>query len=318
MRFIIDCAAVPSVGDIREQLARETWRRNRLSAPAFGGGFLYLLSAIIISETLNGAPTVGLLQGLKPAFSGEASPAVSPRADEVKFISSHAFALIAGSTLVAIAIGMLTLILLLLLDATRFRRPETWSYAGPLVIGGGIAVAVVSLAHQVVTAIETHSFAVGHDFSNHAVEQALTKGTANSIIDYVDLLAGLSLAAGMIAVMINALRVGLVPRWMGFLGMLAAILIFLPIGGAELQLVPAFWIVMMGILYGGRWPGGEPPAWKAGEAVPWPSRADMQASAGARGKQPALAGAGADAGPAPAPSPGGSSRKRRRKRGARG
>jgi hypothetical protein len=316
MRFIIDCAAVPSVGDTREQLAREKWRRNRLSAPAFGGGFLYLLSAITISETLNGAPTVGLLQGLKPAFSGEASPAVSPRTDEVKFISSHAFALIAGSTLVAIAIGVLTLILLLLLDATRFRRPQTWSYAGPLVIGGGIAVAVVSLAHQVVTAIETHSFAVGHDFSNHAVEQALTKGTANSIIDYVDLLAGLSLAAGMIAVMINALRVGLVPRWMGFLGMFAAILIFLPIGGAELQLVPAFWIVMMGILYGGRWPGGEPPAWQAGEAVPWPSRADMQSARGGKG-QPALA--GADAGPAPAPAASsGSSRKRRRKRGARG
>ena len=31
--------------------------------------------------------------------------------------------------------------------------------------------------------------------------------------------------------------------------MFAALLIFLPIGGAELQLVPAFWMVMMGILF---------------------------------------------------------------------
>jgi len=308
-------------GDTREQVTRETERRSRLSVAAFGGGFLYLLSAIIISETLNGAPTVGLLQGLKPALEGEASPAVSPRTGEVKFISHHAFSLIVGSTLVAIAVGILTLILLVLLDATRFRRPQTWSAAGPLVIGGGVAVAVVSLAHQVVTAIETHSFAVGHDFSNRAVEQALTKGTANSIIDYVDLLAGLALAAGMIAVMINAMRVGLLPRWMSFLGMFSAILIFLPIGGAELQLVPAFWIVMMGILYAGKWPNGEPPAWKAGEAVPWPSRADMQASRSAGKGQPALAGASApaDVGLAPTQAASvGSSRKRRRKRGARG
>jgi hypothetical protein len=305
--------------DTSGQVAREMERRSRLSVAAFGGGFLYLLSAIIISETLNGAPTVGLLQGLKPALEGEASPAVSPRTEEVKFISHHAFPLIVGSTLVAIAVGILTLILLVLLDATRFRRPQTWSAARPLVIGGGVAVAVVSLAHQVVTAIETHSFAVGHDFSNHAVEQALTKGTANSIIDYVDLLAGLALAAGMIALMINAMRVGLLPRWMSFLGMFSAILIFLPIGGAELQLVPAFWIVMMGILYSGKWPNGEPPAWKAGEAVPWPSRADMQASAPTGKGQPALAGAAADAGPEPTQAASvGSSRKRRRKRGARG
>jgi hypothetical protein len=311
---------MPSASDIRQQVARETWRRSRLSVSAFGGGFLYLLSAIIISETLNGAPTVGLVQGLAPALSGQANPAVSPRTEEVKFISHHAFALIAGSALVAIAIGALTLILLVLLDATRFRRPQTWSAARPLVIGGGVAVAVVSLAHQVVTAIETHDFVVSANHTNQAVEQALTKGTANSVIDYVDLLAGLALAAGMIAVLINALRVGLLPRWMSFLGMFAAILIFLPIGGAELQLIPAFWIVMMGILYSGKWPNGEPPAWKAGEAVPWPSRADM-APARSGKAQPALAGAaaGTDAGPAPAgPGSGGSSRKRRRKRGARG
>jgi hypothetical protein len=305
-----------SVGDTRQQVARESWRRGRLAVPAFAGGFLYLLSAIVINETLNGVPTVGLLQGLAPALAGEANPAVSPRTEEVKFFSHHAFALIAGSVMVAIALGLLTLILLVLLDATRFRRPQTWSAARPLVLGGGVAVAAVSLAHQLATAIETHSFAVGHDFSNHAVEQALTKGVANQVIDYIDLLAGLALAAGMIAVMINAVRVGLLPRWMSFLGMFAAILIFLPIGGAELQLVPAFWIVMMGILFGGRWPNGEPPAWKAGEAVPWPTRAGAQAPARTGKTQPALAGVGAGAGPAPAPA--GSSRKRRRKRGARG
>src|ERR1019366_4618009 len=133
---------MPSADEIRQQLEREAWRRGRLAVPAFAGGVLYLLSAIIIEGTLKGAPTVGLLEGLAPALSGVAEPAVSPRAAEVKFISHHAFS--------PIAVGALTLILLLLLEATRFRRPETWSAAYPLVLYGGIAVAFVTLAHQIV------------------------------------------------------------------------------------------------------------------------------------------------------------------------
>ena len=292
--------------------------------PAFGGGFLYLLSGITISETLKGAPTVGLLQGLGPALSGVANPAVSPRAAEVKFISHHALPLIAGSAVATIAIGALVLILLLLCDAARFRRPEMWSAARPLILVGGVALALALVGHQVVSAIETHNFAVGHDFSYHAVDQVLgpanipgSKGTANVILGYLSLLAGLGFAAGMIATAMNGLRVGLLPRWMGILGIFTAVLIFYPIGGATLEIVPAFWMVAMGLLYGGRWPNGDPPAWASGEARPWPSRAELRAAKQA-GQGPVFAGAGADVGPAPAqPAADGSSRKRRRKRSAR-
>ncbi len=294
-----------SAGDISQQVERESARRARLVVPAFAGGVLYLLSAIIISGTLKGAPTVGLLQGLAPALEGEAEPTVSPRAAEVKFISHNAFPLLSGSVLAALAVGALTLVLLLLLDATRFRRPETWSATYPLVLYGGIAVALVSLGHQIVSAIETHNFAVGHDFSGHAVDLALTKGTANEIVDYIDLLAGLAFAAGIVGLMVNAIRTGLLPRWMGILGMFTALLIFLPIGGAELQVVPAFWLVMMGILYLGRWPNADPPAWLAGEARPWPSRA----------RRGVAAPAAAEAVPAPAPPPLSSSRRRRKRSG---
>src|ERR1039458_4376114 len=147
-----------SASEIREQVAGETERRTRLAVPAFAGGILYLLSGIITTSTLNSAPTVGLLQGLSPALSGVASPVVSPRAAEVKFISHHAYPLIAGSVMAALAIGALTLVLLVLVDATRFRRPQTWAAARPLILAGGIALATVSIGHQVVTAIETHNF----------------------------------------------------------------------------------------------------------------------------------------------------------------
>jgi hypothetical protein len=314
---------MPSKNEINEQVAKETERRTRLGVPAFAGGILYLLSGIITSSTLNGAPTVGILQGLTPALSGEANPATSPRAAEVKFISHHASSLLIGSVIAAVAIGALTLVLLLLVDATRFRRPQTWGPLRTLVLVGGVTLAVVSVAHQAVTAIETHNFAVGHDLSNHAVDNALTKGTANVVIDYVDLLAGLSVAVGMIIAMVNAMRVGLVTRWMGVLGIFTGILIFLPIGGATLEVVPSFWLVAMGILYIGKWPKsrstpeGMPPAWESGEARPWATRAQLREAAMGPAGQPALATGAGDVTPAAAkPVQAGTSRKRRRKRGA--
>jgi hypothetical protein len=305
-----------SPSEIKQQVASESARKARLGVPAFAGGFLYLLSGIITASTLNGAPSVGLLQGLTPALSGQANPAVSPRAAEVKFFSHHATTLIAASVIAAAALVALTLVLLLLVDATRFRRPQTWSAARPLILVGGFALAVISVVHQVVLAIETHKFAVGHDFTNHAVDSALTKGTANVATQYFDLLAGLAVAVAMIVIMINAMRVGLLTRWLGVVGIFTGILIFLPIGGATLEVVPAFWLVAMGILYVGKWPNGQPPAWEAGEARPWPTRAQLRDAAA--GPAPALATGAGDVTPAPAkPNAAGSSRKRR-KRGTRG
>jgi hypothetical protein len=313
---------MPSSSEISEQLDRESARRARLGVPAFAGGFLYFLSAIVVTATLSSAPTVGLVQGLAPAISGVGNPAVSPRAAEVKYISHHALALIAGSAIKSVALVALTLVLVLLLDATRFRRPQTWSAARPLVLVGGIGLAVVNIVHQIVGSVQAHNFAVGHDFTNHAVEQALTKGAFNVGSQYVDLLAALFLTVGMIAVQVNAIRVGLLTRWMGVIGIFSGILIFLPIGGATLEIVPAFWMLGMGILYMGRWPNGDPPAWAAGEARPWPTQAERRAeregeqpSGGRTGKgKPAVLASGSDVAPAPSASTGGSSRKRGRKR----
>ncbi len=148
-------------------------------------------------------------------------------------------------------------------------------------------------------------FAVGHDFSSHAVEQALTKGALNVGSQYLDLLAALALTAGMIVVSINAIRVGLLTRWMGVIGIFSGILIFLPIGGATLEIVPSFWMLGMGIALpwalaergsarvgGGR---GAPVA-DAGRAS---RRTRRAVRTNGKGK-PALA-SGSDVAPAPAP-----------------
>jgi hypothetical protein len=318
---------VAKAGEISDQVARESGYRERLGVPSFAGGVLYLLGGIVVSSTLSGAPTVGLFQGLAPALRGEANPAVSPRAAEVKFISHHGFALVAGSTLAALAVVVLMLVLLLLLYATRFRRPETWALARPLVLIGGIGLPLLNLAHSVILAIGAHGFAGGHDFSNHAVDRALlTAGAVGITLGFAGLLAALALAVGMAAVMLGAMRVGLLPRWMSILGIFAG-LFFLPFfSSATLELITAFWMVAMGILLMGRWPNGEPPAWAAGEARPWPSQAERRAegekdAAGRRagnGRPQLAQTAGAPEADGDRPPANGSPGKRRRKRKARG
>jgi len=263
--------------EIKQRVALESERRARLAVPAVAGGVLYLLSGIILSAALKELPTVGVLQGMEPAFRGEARPKVSPRAAEVSYIYHHAFALIAGSVLTAIAVGVLTLVLLFLVDCTRFRRPEAWPAARPLVLIGGVGYAALDLIHEVALAIEAHSFIHGSDFSNTAVERALlSSGSAGVALGLLGLLAALALAVGAVAVSVGAMRAGLLPRWLGILGALAGLL-FLPFfATATLQLVPTFWMVATGILLMERWPNGDPPAWAAGEARPWPTAAQAR------------------------------------------
>jgi hypothetical protein len=283
-------------GEVAEQLAWERARRAKLGVPAVAGGFLYLLGAVIIGSALSKAPTVGLLQAISPALKGEGTPRESPRVAEVRYISHHAFALIAGSALSTLALLALTAVLVLLVRATRFRRPQSWQATGPLVLIGGVGFAAVAIGHQVVAAILTHDFATGHDFSNHAVDRALSTGPVNVVVSYISLLAGLSLTVGMISASLGAMRAGLLTRWMSVLGIFAALLIFLPIGGETLTVVPAFWLAAMGLLYMGRWPGEEPPAWAAGEARPWPSQAELRARQRAVAADGASAASGGGAG----------------------
>jgi hypothetical protein len=321
--------------EIEQRVAFESERRARLAVPAVAGGVLYLLSGIILSATLKELPAVGIVQGVEPVLRGEANPTVSPRAAEVKYIDSHSFGLLAGSVLTAIAVAALTLVLLFIVDSTRFRRP-TWPAARPLVLVGGVGVALLNVIHEVLLVVEAHKFVGGSDFTAKAVDQALlTTGSVGIVLGLLGLIAALALAVGMIAVMLGSMRAGLLPRWLSVLGILSGLL-FLPFfGTTTLQLIPTFWLVATGILLMERYPNGDPPAWAAGEARPWPTQADRrverdgqraereQESGGSsngrsKGSRGVPDGGAGDLAPAPAPAPtpvaGGSSRRKRRRR----
>jgi hypothetical protein len=71
-----------------------------------------------------------------------------------------------------------------------------------------------------------------------------------------------------------AMRTGLLSRFWGSLGMAAGIAFLL----GPLAFVTLVWLVFFAFLVLGLVPGGKPPAWEAGEAVPWPTPGEKAAA----------------------------------------
>jgi hypothetical protein len=117
----------------------------------------------------------------------------------------------------------------------------------------------------------------------------------------------LGLAITLLYSCLYAMRAGLLTRFWGSLGM--------ALGVAALLLRVEFsmiWFIYFGLLLVGRLPGGLPPAWAAGEAVPWPTPGE-KAAASLEGSEPV------DPDPSAAPPPGagnagGGERRKRKQR----
>ena len=193
-----------------EQIAWELARRPRVAVLAVGAGVLYVTSTSILSAVLKSAPSVGLLQGIAPALQGVASPTTSPGAAEVRFIHDHAFGTIAGSVIAAVSVLFAVVALTFLADATRYRRPQSLRAMRLLLIVGGVGFAALSVVHEVINAIETAHFVQGHDFSDAAVEHALTTNTPTVVLAAIGPFVALVFGVGVGVTSINAMRVGLI------------------------------------------------------------------------------------------------------------
>lgn len=105
--------------------------------------------------------------------------------------------------------------------------------------------------------------------ASNAVSEAPTRGIATGL----GLGGRLGLAIALVYSCLFAMRTGLLTRFWGSLGM--------ALGVAALLLLVQFttiWFIYFGLLLIGRLPGGRPPAWAAGEAIPWPTPGEKAAA----------------------------------------
>ncbi|MBN1529918.1 MAG: hypothetical protein JW895_12715 [Thermoleophilaceae bacterium] len=89
----------------------------------------------------------------------------------------------------------------------------------------------------------------------------------------------LAIAFAYVIISLNAMRAGLLSRFMGILGIGVGVLIVLPLLPQGLPIVQMFWLGALGLLILGRWAGGRGPAWETGMSEPWPTAADRQQAA---------------------------------------
>ena len=118
------------------------------------------------------------------------------------------------------------------------------------------------------------------------------------------LLGAMLLSVALILVSLQAMRVGLLTRFMGYVGMLAAVVILMP----TLIIVETLWFIALALLLLGRWPTGNPPAWESGRAEPWPSSQQL--------REERIRAAGGNAGTPPRGSRAAGARRQSARRGA--
>src|SRR5205823_7093693 len=125
-----------------------------------------------------------------------------------------------------------------------------------------ILFAICSVWFQFRQAHAADQFLAGSVKTNKHAEDVLRNATTA--------VAGLSLAAsiatglGTVLVSLNAMRAGLLSRFMGVLGIILGVLFVLPLIASPI--IQLFWLLALGLLFLGNWPGaGRGPAWETGE-----------------------------------------------------
>lgn len=229
---------------------------------------------------------------------------------------------IVGGVINALGLVGLALTLSFLNRAAKARRPESSPATRITALVGGALAAVGGVAYAIILSVKAHDFvalkAQTYLQANHLVSNAAVAG-----LQYAGLIGSLLLAIAFVLVAMNAMRVGLLTKFLGYLGMVAAAASLFLIGSAPALLVEVFWLLAVAYLLAGRWPGGDPRAWATGQAEPWPTAAQVreQRDRAAGRRPPASKAAGAKTPPRltpPAAKPEGSTRattpKRKRKR----
>lgn len=175
-------------------------------------------------------------------------------------------------------LGMIALAatLAFLFTAAKARRPETAQGTLIAAVAGACLAAIAGVASSVVLVSKANDFAA-HGAQTYPQANALLSTPTVTVPQYLSLLGALGLAVGFVLISLNAMRVGLLPKFLGYLGIAAAVaaVFFAGAGGIGL-LIEVAWLFALAYLLGGRWPNGDPPAWRTGQAVPWPSNAELR------------------------------------------
>jgi hypothetical protein len=254
---------LPAPADPQETLGWE--QRNRTWAVVAAG-----IGAVL--------PLIGLFAAPKPK-----PDQVPELTSALIYFHDHASGFVISQVLISLGSIATGIALLYLYHATKARRPQLQSAARVLAIIGPILLTGAGIVGQIYLAQKSADF----------VKTAKTDPEANSILTggvrvatgSIGIAGQFALAFAFILISLNAMRAGLLTRFMGVLGILVGVFPVLlnllastlsGLGGGPAPIVQFFWLGALAYLFSGRWPNGLPPAWKSGKEEPWPSSQEMR------------------------------------------
>ena len=295
-----------------DHLAWEARQRSSAAIAAVAAGLLTFVGTVWRALALSDLPSNGVLESLgRAAQPGEIGALESLRVNTFDVYDDKALSVLLASIVVALGFVALGWALTYLAVATRARRSEFPKLLVYVPLVAGIVQALATITSALAT-----NLAIGDFLAGATTVDAARDVTGSGLGVFASLLGlpgALGIAIALVLISLNAMRVGLLTRFMGVLGMITGALQILPFGG-PLPVVQTFWLLMLSLLILGRWPNGQPPAWRTGNAEPWPASARQrqraQAAAARRDEVDEV-----EPEPVPAgPSPSTSATKRKRKR----
>jgi hypothetical protein len=211
-------------------------------------------------------------------FRTKVTGTANDNVEGILLVHAHKSDLLISSILQAIGTAVLALPLYYLFRATRFRREQLPNAIKYLVLIAPPLGAVFSVVHQIqLNNLADKAFKqlpLAPSAAKTVVDNLLGKGDVVAVSG-IGTAAGLGLAFMFLLISLNAMRAGLLSRFMGVLGIIVGVLLVIPLQG-NLPVVQVFWVAALGALVLGRWPQGRGPAWDSGEAIPWPTAQDRR------------------------------------------
>jgi len=188
-------------------------------------------------------------------------------AEYLRQIDQHRGEQIAASVLQALGAALLAAPLVYLFRADEARSPKVRGQliglvvAAPLFLAVFNALVAASVLHAATDFVGQAVTGTG-DHADKVAKEALTGAPLQDLATGFGIAGRLGFTVAMFYSCLYGLRTGLLTRFWGSLGMAlgAVSFLFFPLA--------VLWFAYLGLLIAGWAPGGRPPAWAAGEAIP--------------------------------------------------
>lgn len=239
----------------REILERERRWARPVAFAAFGVALLFILAAITGGGDVNDADESSVFLEEFEQSSGTQ---------------------LVSSLLQAAGLALLAVPLLYLFQAAAARSERMRSALIGITVAGPLFLAAAFVARWIAFDGAATDFVMGMGDQaadpDTRADDLIEDQSAFGVTRGLQFAGSLGIVFGLGYTSLHAMRVGLLTRFWGALGIALAVSVLLL--GTALGVI-AF-TVALGFMIGGFWPRGRPPAWETGEAMPWPKGGQPQ------------------------------------------